>query len=788
MAAMRTTSLAVFSLALTLAAPTKGQDLYDPDTVRDIYLTFSQPNYWQTMLNNYSSKTNIPADMVVDGQTFKDVGVRFRGNTSYRRLPAGSLKRSFNLELDDNIPGQELYGYNHLNLNNGYSDPTFMREFMMYMVCRRYMCAPKANFVRVHLNGEYWGIYINVQQPNKDMMGEWFATNGGNRYRGTRNGNLTWLGSNVSNYTSAYEFKQGNGVDLVNMINVLNNTPTAQLRSELPKVLSVDQELWYIACNNILLQLDSYIGTGKDHSLYHDEEHDTFHMFPFDVNEMLGAQGLGGSGGGNANTSPWFNSTNSSRPAFSKPMLIPEWRARYISHYREVLDESFSWPLIEQIITKYQALISASVAADNKKLFTTAQFTQNVTQNINPPSSSGSTRTISGIKPLVEARHAYLTGLSELSTVRPTLSELTHTPTNPQPTDDVYVTARISSNAASVTLHHRIRGPFGETPMFDNGLNGDGQAGDGVYGAKISALPGGTLVDYYVAAANAAGDVRYEPKTAEFQPPSFFVSSTNVVVINEILADNDSGDVDENGEYEDWVEVHNTSPVAYDLSGHYLTDNLLESTKWQFPAGTTVPANGFLRVWCDEETTQGPLHANFKLSKDGEQVGLFQSEANGNSLIDAIVFGEQKGDRSYGRIPDGTALWFYVYTPTGNAPLFTASGGAVRYDPRRTGNPNNFDLRFSGGVQAGAIASMDLTGGPALSPAFVLIGVGPSNLPVPPFGPLSVNPVGAVAIGLSLNANGDASLQFGVPPGLSGLTIYGQGLSAELSNSLTVRF
>ncbi len=134
---------------LTTAITAQRKDLYDLDTVREIRLYFKQSNYWSLMQQNYSSKTNIEADMKVDGITYPRVGVRFRGNTSYTRIPRGSQKFGFNIETDFVNAGQDLYGYEHLNLNNGYHDPTFMREVITYQICRRYMCAPKANFVKV---------------------------------------------------------------------------------------------------------------------------------------------------------------------------------------------------------------------------------------------------------------------------------------------------------------------------------------------------------------------------------------------------------------------------------------------------------------------------------------------------------------------------------------------------------------------------------------------------------------------------------------------------------------
>ncbi|HMS15601.1 MAG TPA: CotH kinase family protein, partial [Planctomycetota bacterium] len=121
-------------LLLTFVVSALGQtpSLYDPDTIRDLHLTFPQTNYWTLLTNNYASQTEIPADLVVEGVTYPSVAVRFRGNTSYTQLPSGSQKKSFNIRMDVYTPGQKLLGYEHLNLNNGFHDPTFVREFLAY--------------------------------------------------------------------------------------------------------------------------------------------------------------------------------------------------------------------------------------------------------------------------------------------------------------------------------------------------------------------------------------------------------------------------------------------------------------------------------------------------------------------------------------------------------------------------------------------------------------------------------------------------------------------------------
>jgi hypothetical protein len=129
---------------------------------------------------------------------------------------------------------------------------------------------------------------------------------------------------------------------------------------------------------------------------------------------------------------------------------------------------------------------------------------------------------------------------------------------------------------------------------------------------------------------------------------------TPAVFVNEWLAGNDGVATDEFGDDDDYFELYNAEPFEVDLGGRFLTDDLASPTKWEIPAGVTIPAGGRLLFWADEDLNQGPLHADFKLSKSGEEIGLFDRADNGFALIDAVTFGPQTDDISEGRSPDAS--------------------------------------------------------------------------------------------------------------------------------------
>jgi hypothetical protein len=138
------------------------------------------------------------------------------------------------------------------------------------------------------------------------------------------------------------------------------------------------------------------------------------------------------------------------------------------------------------------------------------------------------------------------------------------------------------------------------------------------------------------------------------------------IFINEFMADNDNTVADPEGDYDDWIEVYNGGSGMVDIGGLYITDDLDEPDKYLIPDSqpdsTTVFPGGHLILWADKDTEDGVLHLNIKLSKDGEQIGLFNPD--GLSVIDTITFEEQSSDISFGRYPDGEQFWGDMETPT----------------------------------------------------------------------------------------------------------------------------
>jgi hypothetical protein len=172
------------------------------------------------------------------------------------------------------------------------------------------------------------------------------------------------------------------------------------------------------------------------------------------------------------------------------------------------------------------------------------------------------------------------------------------------------------------------------------------------------------------------------------------------LVLNEIMALNRTGIVDQANKTSDWIELHNTGSQPYSLNGVYLTDNMAEPGRWRLP-NLTIPAGGFVLVWASGDTTRGNLHANFTLSGYGECVGLHRLQGSQYVMMDTLCYGPQVEDVSWGRAGDGALDWvpFLVPSPersngapSGTAPIADAPRG-VGLCPARP-NPFQDELSF----------------------------------------------------------------------------------------------
>ena len=147
------------------------------------------------------------------------------------------------------------------------------------------------------------------------------------------------------------------------------------------------------------------------------------------------------------------------------------------------------------------------------------------------------------------------------------------------------------------------------------------------------------------------------------------IIAVDTLFINELMADNDVTIAGPDMNYPDWIELYNAGNESLTISMMYLTDDLSDPMKWQFPNGTTINPGEYLLIWADNIPDQEGLHAAFNLNANGDTVALFAND--GTTLIDSVIFKKQIRDTSYGRIPDAGTDWEYISDPS---PGYTNDG------------------------------------------------------------------------------------------------------------------
>jgi hypothetical protein len=645
--------------------------LYDPLLFRTVNLVFTQAN-WNTLLaNSRTYQTNTLCWTYLDnGATNYGVGARYKGNTSYTM---GGNKKSINLDIDFTNATANLMDYTTVNLNNAAGDETIMREPLFFTIMNQYTPCPKGSMARLHVNGSLWGVYSLIQQENSQLIREFFPSDKGDRWRApnaagggggfsSSNSAFAYFGTtNISSYLQHYEMKTTNSTTavgfqrLVNSIYVLNTTASGQLRSRVEDVFAVDNWLWFLAIENLFVDDDSYWNKGADYGFYYEVESGRIHPVEHDGNEAFTA-----AGSINYTLSPVFGATSSNRPLLYRLLPINELRQRYLAHLRTVLEEYFNPGAMTPMINSFHSLSVAAIIADPNKNFTMAAYTNDV----------------NALKTYVTNRYNFLRNHAELTPMQPNINAVTGPAATVYATNIPFITAQVTTNGTSglgsVWLYHRGKayGRFSVTQMLDDGAHGDDAAGDGVFGAAATNYPAGTKVRYYIEArgSNTAQAARFSPARAEKETYSYRVAVTTApntpVIINEFMASNTSTLADPQGEYDDWIELRNVTDQEVDLTGRYLSDEPNNPRKWQFPTGTKIPADGYLLVWADEDTTATPgLHASFKLDAGGDELFLTDTDANLNAILDSVVFDVQQTDRSYGRSSADADVWL-IMTPT----------------------------------------------------------------------------------------------------------------------------
>lgn len=669
--------LYTFGILFLSFSATFAQGLYDTDVITTFEITFEENNWEQILHDSFAlgQGGRLMGSVEINGSLQDSVGVRFRAPSTYK---VDSPKNSLNIKIDY-LKNQAYQGIESIKLSNGAKDPSWLREVLSFEIARKYMIAPRANYARVFINGSYYGLFSNAESVNRRFMSDNFLSDNDNvRFEGNPSydydppnppfgcetglgASLEYLGSGIACYLPHYNLQSNTGWNVLEATAQTLQTNPDDAR----QILDLDRFIWMSVFNNLLTNLDSYLGAVPRNFGIYQQDNGRFAPSIDDLNESFGRYPWleVSQVGPNQpsidefiNLDPFWGENDDQKPVLKAILGEATWKRMYVAHYRTMLKENFSNGWYKTRSGELRNLIESAVSQDPNKIYTEADFNTNYTQSLTDVFDNA---TAFGITELMDARTAYLQSFAEFTATQPTIGVPQHTPNFPSPGETVTITASVN-NQNNVLLGYResTKGMFELVQMYDDGDHGDGAAGDGVFGAEVMAGISG--LQYYIYAENDEAGV-FAPERAEFE--FYEVGAAGDIVINEIMADNETGQADPDGQFEDWIELFNNSNQTLDISGWYLTDNESNLAKWQFPNGSIIGPGEYLIIWADDDLMQTGLHASFKLSNNGEECLLVD---NGLNIIDHVVFGPQDNDISFGRCPNGRGV-FEQLTPSFSA-------------------------------------------------------------------------------------------------------------------------
>ncbi len=650
------------------------RNLFEDNKLPSVYITLPADSLtW--LYNNVQSDNNIRATFIFnDGlrrDTMRDVGFRLRGNTS-----RASAKKSFKVKFNAYTSGIKYQGVKELNLNGSHNDPTMVREKLFYDAWNLSgLPQRRSGFAKVYINNAYYGLYINIEELDDEWLQRIYGTDDGNFYKCTYPADLKYLGTNPTLYKNvlhsagvrAYDLKTNeltdNYADFAKLCQVINTA--ADFECQIQKVLNVQGFLKAYAAEVAAGHWDNHGYNKNNFFLYQNPKNGLFEFISYDPDNSFGVDFFN-INWTTRNIYTWHNATNGILVA--KLMAVPNFKNQYSFYLNQLTNNAFSnlFPRLDAMKT----LISTAAQEDTYRTrdygFTFADFQNGFGLAAKNPAKFG-------IQQFIGLRNqATLTQLT-LPAMPPILTDYSVTPILPKQTEQITFRVKIENltGLTNSTFSYSTDSiNFINTPLV--------AVGTSFYEAKIQLITPANTLFYRFEGVNATGTGRL-PACGHLRLRLNESLFKNKLFINEFMADNTRTVKDEANIYEDWIELYNGTNSTIFLGDKYLSDDFLNPNKWKMPTDS-LKARSWRLFWLDNDVLQSPLHASFKLSAGGEQVGIFGPFTEGYAPIDTVTFGLQAPDISMGRLPDGVGAFRILPSQTPNATNGTVAVADVFLD------------------------------------------------------------------------------------------------------------
>lgn len=503
-------------------------DFYAVDTIQELKISFEQDN-WRYLLDSlrFNGSDMLLADLEINGKTFRDVGVRYQHTGAFK---PGRKRNSLYIDLDFINTSHEYHGNRNIILSSALRDPSMLREVLGYEIARRYMPAPRANFARVQINDDYYGLFVNIEPIEDAFLERHFQSSEGALFLSrpsTDEPEPEGCKSNVNGtlqnddrarcYLRNFNMFSESGWDeLIELTRVLEEQP-----ENIERILDVDNTLWMLAFNNVLVNLSSYTGQHSPNYFLYQKPDGRFVPMVWDLNLAFGSFKNTGNGSDLSlealqELDPLLHADNPDKPLISKLLSNDLYRKIYLSHLRTIMRREFDKGDFEDRAKQLQELIREDFKTDENRYYSLENFNNSLDETI------GERSQVPGIVAFMKDRTRFLKYHDQMRVVPPTIEGIEferRVQFSSEMITDFKVRAKVEKMPKRVFIFYRFdeKDDFREARMFDDGEHNDREANDGIFGAVVEPEGGARQMQYFLFAENA-GAVRFEPRRYMYEP------------------------------------------------------------------------------------------------------------------------------------------------------------------------------------------------------------------------------------------------------------------------------
>jgi spore coat protein H len=362
--------LAASSLMLAAVSVQAADPIFDQSRLHECKLELD-PADWAALRANFTTNQYYAANMSVDGETVKQVGIRSRGNGS-----RSGAKPGLKIDFNKYVSGQEFHGYKSVVLDNVTQDPSMMREVLANSVFEAVgIAAPQISFCRLTVNADFWGLYTLIEAVSKPFLKARIGEESGTLYdyEYVDDYRFTYKGDSLETYVplpfqpQTNEGKLDSGI--VDFIKAINQTPASGYAAAMESYIDVRKFLTHLAVENALAEYDGVVGQFgmNNFYLYQYGNQKKFIFIPWDKDTSFQA-------------AEWPVQQRMTTNEFTaRLMQEAAMKAHYESEVKRIASNFVTTAFLGPKIDAFASQIRASVSADPNKPFSVAEFEAAVT-------------------------------------------------------------------------------------------------------------------------------------------------------------------------------------------------------------------------------------------------------------------------------------------------------------------------------------------------------------------------------------------------------------------------